>query len=119
MVTLVHKRNKVGHTIEFNYDIEENITLHFLDVMLHSVKSNLKLSVHRKSTNTNDVINLYTYQDNKIKYEIIMEFYLTTLRICNLQYLHKEDKYIEHTFKVLQYSNNVIFNGKQKAHEIF
>lgn len=71
---LVDKLNKVKQMIESIYEIERNNTLHFLDIMLHHNDNSPKLSVHRKSTNKNDLLNFCSHCNNKIQSETISRF---------------------------------------------
>lgn len=65
-----------------------------------------------KSTNNKHLIHFNSHQNNKIKSEAIVDFYLSYLSICGLQFLPEEEKYIENTFKLIQYPNN--FQNKPK-----
>lgn len=43
---LVDKLDKIENSVEFTYEMLENNTLPFLDMMLNCVDNSLKLSVH-------------------------------------------------------------------------
>lgn len=79
MHNLVNKQNKVEYTIIYLRSGNKQY-LHLLDTMLHRNNYDLKLSAHRKSSNNNELINLFSRHNNKIKPGISIEFYLMTLR---------------------------------------
>lgn len=53
-----------SHTTEFTYKIEEDNSLVFLDIKLHHISNSLKLAVHQKTTNKNNLINFYSHHYN-------------------------------------------------------
>lgn len=72
--------------------MEEHNSLPFLNIKLHLVNKSLKLCVHQKSIDKNDLINVYPHQNSKIKPDIDIVFYLRELRICSSDYFHDEEK---------------------------
>ena len=108
------KLNQVEETIKFTVEKEENGCLPFLDILFER-KDNQLL---RKPTCKNDLIHHYSHHSEKIKSGIIIGFFIRALRICSPQYLREEHKYIENTFRALQYPESLIQTAKRKAARI-
>lgn len=78
------------------------------------VKNPVLILIHADSTwmfmltNKNDLINISSYNNDKIEYEIITTYYLWVLRIHSSDYLTDEEQYKESTLKIPLYSSYCI-----------
>ena len=115
---LVDRLNKKEPSIKFTYEVEENGTLPFLDILLHNKGDHLLYSVFRKKTHKNDLIHFYSHHHNKIKSGLVIGSYLRAFRICSPQFLQDELTYIHNTYKSLQYPHYFIQRAKNKAFQI-
>ena len=102
---IVEKLNNVEPSINFTYENQSNNTIPFLDNLIIKSQNDLTYKVCCKPTNKNVYIHFFSHHNNKIKTGLIIGFYLWALRICNLQYLVEEFKYIKHSLKSLKYPN--------------
>ena len=103
LTNITDKLNKIEPMIDFTYELKTNYTLRFLNIFLMNNNNKLEFQVHHKSTNKNYDIHLYSHPNTKIKSEIVVSFYLRTLRICTPKYLNDEFDFIEKSFPQFQY----------------
>ena len=116
---LVQRLNDVEPTINFTYEVEQNDTIPFLDILIHNSHPHLSFEVYRKPTYKNDLINFFSHHSSHIKSGIIIGSYLRALRICSEEFLSKEESFILETFKTLKYPTHFISYAKRKAYRIF
>ena len=82
----------------------------YLDILLHRNKNELKVRVHRKSTNKIDLIYFLfpSRKQNKIpsnKQNDIRHTHLKALKICSPEYTLEEKEYI----KILSNSSTILY----------
>ena len=114
---LVDFANSILPSIEFTTEIEVDFKLAFLDVLvIRDCNSNsLKFSVYRKSTNSESYIHFYSGHSKQIKSNVIMNFAIRALRICEPEFIDSEIQHISATFKSLRYPEYFIEQAISKA----
>merc|ERR1711942_318289 len=80
---LVKNLNDVEPSIKFTFELENNNSLPFLDILIHKHDTGLLYSVYRKPTNKDDFIHFFSHHNSRIKSSIVIGSYLRALR--NLQ----------------------------------
>ena len=78
-----------------------------------------KFSVYRKATNAESYIHFYSYHNKEVKQNIITNFALRALRICDPEYIDQEMSHIKEVFTKLSYPENFICKAVSKARRIF
>ena len=64
-----------------SYEKESNNTILFPDILIIKSHNNLTFKVYRKHTKKNDYIHFYSHHSNKIKTDLMIDFYLRVFRI--------------------------------------
>ena len=86
--------NKIEPTIDYPYELDNNTTLTFLNILLMN-NNKLKFKVHHKSTNKNDHRDFYSHHNTKVMKGLMIDFKLSALMICIHQFLNDEFEYIK------------------------
>ena len=118
---LIDISNSILPSIKFTTEVEVDFKLFFLDVLVFRDcnNNNFKFSVYRKATNSESYIHFYSFHSNGIKSNIIMNFALRALRICEPEYLDSELNHIFATFRGLRYPSHFIERAISRARKIF
>ena len=114
---LVDFTNSILPSIKFTTEIEVDFKLAFLDVLVirDPISNTFKFSVYRKSTNSECYIHFYSGHSKQIKSNVIMNFALRALRICEPEYIDSEIQHISATFRSLRYPQHFIEQAISKA----
>ena len=113
--------NSILPSIKFTVEYETENKLPFLDVLVHHDPAtlNFKFSVYRKTTNAESYIHFYSFHNKEVKENIITNFALRALRICDPEYIDQEIKHIKEVFTKLSYPENFISKAFSKARRSF
>ena len=107
---LIDISNSILPSIKFTTEVEVDFKLSFLDVLVFRDHNNhnFKFSVYRKATNSESYIHFYSFHSQEIKSNVIMNFALRALRICEPQFIDSEMKHISAIFRSLRYPSHFI-----------
>jgi hypothetical protein len=85
--------NSLHPKLHFTAEIEQNNTLNYLDVSIHKTPSNIKISIYRKPTFTDNIIHHTSKHPTKHKYAAIRFLYnrLNTYLLHNEEYQQDEN----------------------------
>ena len=113
--------NNILPSIKFTVEYEIENKLPFLDVLVYHdpISMGFKFTVYRKSTNSESYIHFYSFHNVDVKQNIISNFALRALKICDPEYIDRELKHIKETFIKLCYPENFISKAFSKARKTF
>ena len=110
--------NAVEGRIQFTLEVENEGSLPFLDIMMMKSGNVLKYKIYRKSSNREDYIHYLSAHSEKVKYGVVICFFLRAYRICSDGNLDAEFDHICHIFMELRYPKAFIIRCLRKAKQI-
>ena len=78
----------------------------------------MKFSVHRNPTNKDDFLTYLSAHSEKTKTGVLIGFFLRAFRICDIEFLEDEVKYITEAFRNLLYPPGVTKKLKNRARKV-
>ena len=113
--------NGILPSIQFTVEHETDSKLPFLDMLIYHdpVTFAFKFTVYRKETNAETYIHFFSWHNTEVKTNILVNFVLRALKICDPDFIDKEFRHIEDVFRKLCYPEYFINNAFKKARRIF
>jgi hypothetical protein len=86
----INQLNNVSPSIKFTYEIENENTLPFLDILVTRNDNGFTFKVYRKSTNNYLIINAHSHHEYSVKISALRAMFLRALKICSPENLPDE-----------------------------
>lgn len=106
-------------SIDFTFEIEQDGSLPFLDVLVTKMNDRPTFRVFRKNTHADAYIHSFSFHSHSTKQGVIVGLFLRAFRICDPQFLDAEISYIKDTFNKLGYSFLFIQKALKRARTSF
>ena len=113
--------NNLSDSIKFTYEMEQNGTLPFLDVLVikNNYNSSPSFKVYRKPTHSNSYIHAFSNHSDNVKIATIGNIFLRAFNYCSFNFIDDEIDYIRSCFKRIGYSDFIIDKAYFKARKTF
>ena len=119
--SLLNRLNNLHNSIQFQYEIENNHTLPFLDVLLikNALNNKPKFKVYRKPTHSNTYIHSFSNHSYGVKLGTMVGMFLRSYRICSPEFIDEEIQYLTNVFNSLGYHHRFIHKAHMKSRKSF
>jgi hypothetical protein len=79
--------------LNFTQEIEQHITINYLDLTIHKTPTNVKISIYTKPTFTDTIVSYTSNHPTQHKYAAVRFLYnhLNTYQLHTAEYLHEEN----------------------------
>ena len=90
-----NKLNNKEPTIKLTYELENDNSLLFQEILLINKNDKLEFKAQHKTSRRNDYIHNFSNHSDKIKRGILIGFFLRALRICSPNHFNNEFDHIK------------------------